>query len=105
MNYAQGNQALLDALKIWGINTIYGVIGGGVFELIRELPFYSAKKKQQLRYFTLSEYAAGFAPIGSYLATGQISACLSVPGAAIKLMGSGMSDAKVQRIPALYLIC
>lgn len=105
MHYNQGNRALLDALEIWGIHTVYGVIGGGIFELIKDLPFYSSQKKRKLQYFTLSEYAAGFAPIGSYLATGEISACLSIPGAAIKLMGPGMSDAKVQRIPALYLVC
>jgi len=52
----------------------------------------------------LSEFAAGYAPIGGYLASTKISASACVPGIAIKLLGAGMSDAKFLRLPALYLV-
>ena len=103
MFFKEASEALIYALETWGIRHIFGVTGGGVFEITKYLTPY----KENLPYlslFSIVEYAAGFAPIGHYLNNGQISACLTVPGAATKLVSCGASDAKILRIPALYLI-
>ena len=101
MNDTEIGMVLLKALNDWGIRYVYGVTGGGVLELLKHLP---ALHQQSPRFITLSEYVAGFAPIGNYLAKSEIAATACVSGAAIKLIGSGMSDAKVLGVPALYLV-
>src|SRR2546421_10905075 len=52
----------------------------------------------------MGEYVAGFVPLGYYLASGQIGGCISTTGAATKLGGSGLTDAKLHNIPAVYLV-
>ncbi len=52
----------------------------------------------------MGEYVAGFAPLGHWYATGRIAGCVTTTGAATKLGGSGMTDAKLHNIPAVYLI-
>lgn len=99
----QGSQYFLKALNKWGIKIVFGVTGGAVFEIVKYLPEYQTNK-QDLQFFTLSEYAAGFAPIGTYLNNNQISACLAVSGNACKLLACGLSDAKTLRVPALYIM-
>src|SRR5207237_1761056 len=56
------------------------------------------------RMLTMSEYVSGFVPPGYWLASGRIAGCLTTTGAATKLGGSGMTDAKLHNIPAVYLI-
>src|SRR2546430_8100926 len=56
------------------------------------------------RMLTMGEYVAGFVPLGYWYATGKIAGCVTTTGAATKLGGSGMSDAKLHNIPAVYLI-
>src|SRR5438046_9078753 len=53
---------------------------------------------------TMGEYVAGFAPLGHWYATGRVAGCVTTTGAATKLGGSGMTDAKLHNIPAVYLI-
>src|SRR3989454_5579588 len=53
---------------------------------------------------TMGEYVAGFVPLGHWLASGRIAGCVTTTGAATKLGGSGMTDAKLHNIPAVYLI-
>ena len=52
----------------------------------------------------MGEYVAGFAPLGHWYATGRIAGCVTTTGAATKLGGSGMTDAKLHNIPAVYLV-
>jgi acetolactate synthase-1/2/3 large subunit len=47
---------------------------------------------------------AGFVPLGYYLASGRIAGCLTTTGAATKLGSSGLTDAKLHNIPAVYII-
>src|SRR5207247_6187822 len=56
------------------------------------------------RMLTMGEYVAGFAPLGHWYASGRIAGCLTTTGAATQLGGSGMTDAKLHNIPAVYLI-
>ena len=102
-----GNTALIEVLRSWGITCYVGVTGGGVIHLAKHLEPYThlAPSADHVpRLFTVSEYVAGFAPLGHFLASGRVAACLTTTGAATKLAASGLSDARLHNIPALYLI-
>lgn len=102
-----GNFALVDTLREWGITFYAGVNGGGLIHVAKYLePFEDLSQATDgvPRMLTMGEYVAGFAPVGHYLATGKVAACIATTGAATKLAGSGMSDAKLHNIPAVYVI-
>ncbi|KTD21444.1 thiamine pyrophosphate-dependent enzyme [Legionella israelensis] len=104
MHYEEGNKALIAAMENWNIRCAFGVNGGGIIHLLKYVKRFSVNEvSKKLRFFTLSEYAAGFAPIGYYLSSEQTAACITTTGAAIKLAASGLSDARFMRIPALYI--
>src|SRR5207247_8964079 len=102
-----GNAVLIDTLRRWGVRFFAGVNGGGVVHVAKHLePYYelahSADKAS--RMLTMGEYVAGFVPLGYWLASGRIAGCVTTTGAATKLGSSGITDAKLHNIPAVYLI-
>jgi acetolactate synthase-1/2/3 large subunit len=102
-----GNHALIEALRRWGITFYAGVNGGGLIHVTKYLePFYDLAQATdgRPRMLTMGEYVAGFVPLGHYLATGKIAGCMTTTGAATKLGASGMSDAKLHNIPAVYVV-
>ncbi len=102
-----GNALLVNTLRSWGITFFAGVNGGGVVHVAKHLePFDDLAQANDgvSRMLTMGEYVAGFTPIGHWLATGRISGCITTTGAATKLGGSGLTDAKLHNIPAVYLI-
>ncbi len=102
-----GNSVLVDTLRSWGVTFVAGVNGGGVVHVAKHMePFSDPSQANDgvVRMLTMGEYVAGFAPLGSWLASGRIAACLTTTGAATKLGGSGLSDAKLHNIPAVYLV-
>src|SRR5882672_1661469 len=104
---ASGNQVLIDVLRSWGVTFFAGVNGGGVVHVAKHLEPYTdlAQSRDGIsRMLTMGEYVAGFAPLGHWYATGRVAGCVTTTGAATKLGGSGMTDAKLHNIPAIYLI-
>ena len=102
-----GNAVLIDTLRRWGIHFYAGVNGGGVVHVAKHLePMYELPPATDTtpRMLTMGEYVAGFVPLGYWYATGKIAGCVTTTGAATKLGGSGMTDAKLHNIPAVYLI-
>lgn len=102
-----GNQVLIDVLRSWGVTFFAGVNGGGVVHVAKHLEPYEdlAQSRDGVsRMLTMGEYVAGFAPLGHWYATGRIAGCVTTTGAATKLGGSGMTDAKLHNIPAVYLV-
>jgi acetolactate synthase-1/2/3 large subunit len=102
-----GNQVLIDVLRSWGVSFFAGVNGGGVVHVAKHLEPYTELSQSRdgvSRMLTMGEYVAGFAPLGHWYATGRIAGCVTTTGAATKLGGSGMTDAKLHNIPAVYLI-
>ncbi|HEV8535355.1 MAG TPA: thiamine pyrophosphate-dependent enzyme [Candidatus Limnocylindria bacterium] len=102
-----GNAVLVETLRRWGVRFFAGVNGGGVVHVAKHLePYYdlSHSADPASRMLTMGEYVAGFVPLGHWLATGRIAGCVTTTGAATKLGGSGMTDAKLHNIPAVYLI-
>ncbi|GGA44866.1 thiamine pyrophosphate-dependent enzyme [Dyella nitratireducens] len=101
-----GYEHVLDAMAEWGIKVCAGVTGGGLVHLLKHMDPYLPHRARsgQMEFFTVGEYAAGFVPLGHYLATGEIAAAAATTGAASKLLLCGLSDAKFHNIPAVYLI-
>ena len=102
-----GNYWLVEALRRWGVTTYAGVNGGGLIHVTKHLQPFSdlAEARDGVpRMLTMGEYVAGFMPLGYYLASGRVGGCVTTTGAATKLGGSGMTDAKLHNIPAVYLI-
>src|SRR2546426_2425904 len=102
-----GNAVLVNTLRRWGIRFFAGVNGGGVVHVAKHLePYYELAHSADpvSRMLTMGEYVAGFVPLGHWLASGRIAGCVTTTGAATKLGGSGMTDAKLHNTPAVYLI-
>jgi acetolactate synthase-1/2/3 large subunit len=107
MEQTSGNFALIDTLRKWGITFFSGVNGGGLIHVAKHLePFLGLEQvgDGKSRMQTMGEYVAGFVPLGYYLASGRIAGCLTTTGAATKLGSSGITDAKLHSIPAVYVI-
>src|SRR5438128_3357299 len=102
-----GNFWLIETLRRWGVTAYAGVNGGGLIHVAKHLePLTDLSQATDgaPRMLTMGEYVAGFVPLGYYLASGRIAGCITTTGAATKLGGSGMTDAKLHNIPAVYLI-
>jgi acetolactate synthase-1/2/3 large subunit len=108
MKDSSANRAFIDALRQLGVTLYAGVNGGGLIHLAKYLePLYGVPDDEHRdvpRLFSMSEYLAGFVPLGHYLATGRVAACVTTTGAATKLASSGLSDAKLHNIPAVYVV-
>jgi acetolactate synthase-1/2/3 large subunit len=104
---SSGNYWLIETLRRWGITSYAGVNGGGLIHVTKHLePLSDISEVQDgvPRMLTMSEYVAGFVPLGYHLASGGIGGCVTTTGAATKLGSSGITDAKLHNIPAVYLI-
>ncbi|MGH7364415.1 MAG: thiamine pyrophosphate-binding protein, partial [Candidatus Methylomirabilales bacterium] len=102
-----GNFALIETLRRWGLTFFSGVNGGGVIHVTKHLePFTDLSQATDgiPRMLTMSEYVSGFVPVGYYLASGRIAASITTTGAATKLGSSGITEAKLHNIPAVYII-
>ncbi len=107
LEQVSGNFALVDTLRKWGITFFSGVNGGGLIHVAKHLePFLGLEQVGDgtPRMQTMGEYVAGFVPLGYYLASGRVAGCLTTTGAATKLGSSGITDAKLHNIPAVYVI-
>ena len=107
LEQSSGNFALIDTLRKWGITFFSGVNGGGLIHVAKHLePFVGLEQAGDgtPRMQTMGEYVAGFVPLGYYLASGRVAGCLTTTGAATKLGSSGITDAKLHNIPAVYVI-
>ena len=97
------NDYLLQQLSSLGIHHYFGVNGGGILSLTRQLPPYDVTTEKN--YFSLHEYLSGFAPLGHYLVHKQIAATVVTTGVASKLVLCAASiDAKFMSIPAVYIV-
>ena len=98
-----GNSYVVQSLRAFGIKKYVGVNGGGLIYFLSNLDAMDGAK-QDICFKTISEYSAGFVPLGSYLASGEIAVTVVTTGAATKLAGSGISDAKLHNIPSVFII-
>jgi acetolactate synthase-1/2/3 large subunit len=107
LEQTSGNYWLIETLRRWGITAYAGVNGGGLIHVTKHLePLSDISEATDgtPRMLTMGEYVAGFVPLGYHLASGGIAGCVTTTGAATKLGSSGITDAKLHNIPAVYLI-
>src|SRR5712692_6483200 len=107
LDETSGNYALIETLRRWGVTFYSGVNGGGLIHVTKYLlPFTDLEQAADgtPRMQTMGEYVAGFVPTGYYLASGRIAGCVTTTGAATKLGSSGITDAKLHNIPAVYIV-
>ncbi len=107
LEQTSGNFALVDTLRKWGITFFSGVNGGGLIHVAKHMePFADLSQANDgvPRLLTMGEYVSGFVPVGYYLASGRIAGCMATTGAATKLASSGLTDAKLHNIPAVYIV-
>lgn len=102
---SNGYDFFYETLHSWGVKKLSGVTGGGIVHFLSGIEAHQYdNKKNQSFFFQISEYLAGFVPLGSFLYNHEISAAVATTGAASKLILCGMSDAKVHNLPAIYII-
>ena len=94
------NKKLIIFLETMGVKHYFGCNGGGLVHIIKHITTKSDKPD----FMHYGEYTAGFAPIGHYLATGEIACGVATTGAAQKLISSGISDARFMGVPSIYLL-
>lgn len=95
---------LVALLSDLNVNFFAGVTGGGVIHFLKYIGRYSGKRSDEPTFFTIGEYVAGFIPLGYYLSSGSVAASVATTGAATKLIGCGLSDAKLHNIPSIYIV-
>src|SRR5438445_466242 len=102
-----GNYWLIETLRRWGITGYAGVNVGGLIHVTKHLqPFSDPSEARDgvPRMLTMAEYVAGFVPLGYHMASGRVGGCITTTGAATKLGGSGLTDAKLHNIPSVFLV-
>ncbi|WP_413518357.1 thiamine pyrophosphate-dependent enzyme [Carnobacterium maltaromaticum] len=99
---SDGFKVLVNYLSSLGIRLYAGVTGGGVVHYLKYLVPYAPNEKSP-SFYSISEYPAGFIPLGHYISTGKTSAAIATTGAATKLLSCGLSDAKLHDIPSVYI--
>ena len=97
----KSGKVLLDTLKEWGIDHMYGMPGDSVNSLMEVL----RKDEEEMNFISIRHEETGALAAAAYAkATGKIGTCLSIGGpGAIHLM-NGLYDAKEDRVPVLALI-
>src|SRR6202171_2718501 len=107
MEHTSGNYWLIETLRRWGITGYAGVNGGGLIHVTKHLqPFSDPSEARDgvPRMLTMAEYVAGFVPLGYHMASGRVGGCITTTGAATKLGGSVLTDAKLHNIPSVFLV-
>jgi acetolactate synthase-1/2/3 large subunit len=107
LEHTSGNYWLIETLRRWGITGYAGVNGGGLIHVTKHLqPFSDPSEARDgvPRMLTMAEYVAGFVPLGYHMASGRVAGCITTTGAATKLGGSGLTDAKLHNIPSVFLV-
>jgi hypothetical protein len=80
---------ITEILRGYGISICAGVTGGGIIHFTKKMePYRKLRNREILSFFNVGEYAAGFLPLGYYLATGTVAAAAATTGA--RNQASGM---------------
>ncbi len=93
------SQFVLEQLKAWKVERIYGVIGDANLSLLDELG-----KQNAIRYVACRhESAAALMASAEAKLTGRTAVCLATSGPGVTNMLNGLADAAMDRAPVLAL--
>ncbi len=92
-------QTIIDQLKNYGVEYLFGVSGDAILDLLSEL-----SKQNQLKFIaTRHESAAGFMASSYAKMTGKLGVCISTSGPGMANLLNGLGDAYSDHIPVLAI--
>lgn len=92
-------EAILQQLRLLGVDTIYGVCGDAILELLDAL-----SKQDQIQFIeTRHESAAGFMASAYAKLTGKIGVCVATSGPGAANLLNGIGDAYGDHVPVLAI--
>ncbi|WP_238323445.1 thiamine pyrophosphate-binding protein [Planococcus antarcticus] len=91
---------VIDLLKEWGVDHIYGMPGDSINEFMEEL-----RKEEQIRFIQIRHEETGALAASAYSKlTGKIGVCLSIAGPGAVHLQNGLYDAKKDKTPVLAIV-
>lgn len=91
---------VIELLKAWEVDHIYGMPGDSINEFMEEL-----RKEEQIRFIQIRHEETGALAASAYSKlTGKIGVCLSIAGPGAVHLQNGMYDAKKDKTPMLAII-
>lgn len=100
MTESTGGRFVIDLLKEWKVNHIYGMPGDSINELMEEL-----RKEEEIRFIQIRHEETGALAASAYSKlTGHIGVCLSIAGPGAVHLQNGLYDAKKDKTPVLALV-
>ncbi|NLW78713.1 MAG: hypothetical protein GXY32_04795 [Ruminococcaceae bacterium] len=94
-------RALLDVLKSWDIQHLYGIPGSSVNGLMAALD----QERESIQYIQVRHESAGAMAASAHAkATGKIGACFGSAAPGGTNLMNGLYDAKMDRVPLLALV-
>jgi pyruvate dehydrogenase (quinone) len=92
-------EVLVDRLRQWGVDTIFGFAGDGVGEILEVL-----RRDGDIRFITVRhEEAAAFAACAYAKLTGRLGLCMATSGPGGVHLANGLYDAKGDDAPVLAI--
>ena len=94
-----GAEALLESLKLEGVDALFGISGGAI------LPIYDALGKQEdiWSILTRHEQGAGHMAEGYARATGRVGCCIGTSGPGATNLVTAITDAYMDSTPTVFL--
>lgn len=91
---------VIDLLKEWQVNYIYGMPGDSINEFMEEL-----RKEEAIRFIQIRHEETGALAAAAYAKlTGQIGVCMSIAGPGAVHLQNGLYDAKKDKVPVLAIV-
>lgn len=91
---------VIDLLKEWQVNHIYGMPGDSINEFMEEL-----RKEETIRFIQIRHEETGALAAAAYSKlTGHIGVCMSIAGPGAVHLQNGLYDAKKDKTPVLAIV-
>ncbi len=91
-----GAEILLEALRLEGVEKIFGYPGGAVLDIYDRLPFTPLK-----HYLTRHEQGAAHAADGYARVTGKVGVCFATSGPGATNLVTGLATAQIDSVPVV----
>lgn len=91
---------VIDLLKEWKADHIYGMPGDSINEFMEEL-----RKEEEIRFIQIRHEETGALAAAAHAKlTGQIGVCMSIAGPGAVHLQNGLYDAKKDKVPVLAIV-
>ncbi len=93
-----GARLILDVLKAYGVDTVFGYPGGAI------MPLYDAVYDSEVNhYLCRHEQGAAFAALGYAKASGKVGVCFATSGPGVTNLITGLADATADSVPVVAI--